>query len=83
MGTKNSPGAFDCYDKALPDEPRFGILARSPEFYDVVMEWVQKRREAITKGEKPSSDMRMVNEAARCAMAGREWRRANDGAWRK
>jgi hypothetical protein len=83
MGTKSSPGAFDCYDKALPDEPVFVLLARDPSFYDLVMEWAQRRREAVTKGDKPASDMAAANEAAKCALAGREWRRANDGAWRK
>lgn len=28
MGTKNNPGAFDCYANAEPDEPMFVLLAR-------------------------------------------------------
>jgi len=30
MGTKQNPGAFDCYVKAKPDEPMFILLARDP-----------------------------------------------------
>ena len=30
MGTKNDPGAFDCYESAAPDEPLFILLARDP-----------------------------------------------------
>lgn len=28
MGTKNNPGAFDCYANAEPDEPMFVLLGR-------------------------------------------------------
>jgi len=30
MGTKDSPGRYDCYAKAEPDEPIFTLLARDP-----------------------------------------------------
>lgn len=30
MGTKNKPSEFDAYEKALPDEPMFTLLARDP-----------------------------------------------------
>ena len=39
MGTKVNPGRFDCYAKALPDEPMFTLLARDPNFYEFVKLW--------------------------------------------
>lgn len=42
MGTKNDPGPNDCYAKALPDEPIFTLLARSPEAPGLVREWAKR-----------------------------------------
>jgi hypothetical protein len=39
MGTKNNPGEFDCYSKALPDEPMFVLLARDPRSVQLVRMW--------------------------------------------
>lgn len=83
MGTKNSPAAFDCYANALPDEPMFVLLARDPEFHRLVMKWAKKRSQDVQCGLRPESDMAMVGEAQACAFAGREWRKKNNGKWRK
>lgn len=83
MGTKNNPGSYDCYENALPDEPMFVLLARDPNAPDLVDEWAVGRMRDITLGFRPKSDLPMVDEAQACARNMREWRAANDGAWRK
>lgn len=84
MGTKNNPGKFDCYDKALPDEPMFILLARDPDFYRFVTKWAKNRVRQINCGERPSSDYDLVVEANLCANEGERWRRMNnDSKWRK
>lgn len=77
MGTKNKPGAFDCYGNAEPDEPMFIILARDRSAPDVVEEWARIREYDINRGVKPESDRAMVEEARECAQAMRDWRTAN------
>jgi len=83
MGTKNNPGQFDCYNNALPDEPMFVLLARDPTFYRLVRKWADYRHDDVMSGVRPRDDMRMISEAYDCAVAGREWRRENNGIWRK
>jgi hypothetical protein len=83
MGTKNNPGKFDCYANALPDEPMFIVLARDPEFADLVRRWGRRRRNQIDSGERPETDSAMVDEAYKCATEGARWRRENMGKWRK
>lgn len=83
MGTKNNPGKFDCYNNALPDEPMFILLARDPSFNKLVHRWARERRYLILVGERPDGDFEMVNEATHCAVEGMEWRRTNNGIWRK
>ena len=83
MGSKLKPGNFDCYENALPDEPMFILLARDPWAPDLVEEWARRRAADIGLGVRPMSDMTKVDEAQACATAMREWRAANDGAWRK
>jgi len=82
MSTKNNPGEFDCYAKALPDEPMFILLARDPDFLTLVKEWALRRKERIHCGDCPESDRKMVREALDCANAGAHWRRDNEGKWR-
>jgi hypothetical protein len=82
MGTKQNPGQFDCYVKALPDEPMFVLLARDPDFFEIVMEWCNRRTRAIELGKCPKSDRWLVAEAMRCAVEGVLWRLDNDGKWR-
>ena len=71
MGTKNNPGAYDCYEKAEPDEPMFILLARDPLAAQVVRYWVALRMQSKppTSGEAVKQD-----EALRCADAMDRWR---------
>lgn len=68
MGTKLNPGAFDCYAKALPDEPFFVLLARDVTAPMVVIEWTR---------ENPSLAPEKRNEAMDCAAAMMRWRNRN------
>jgi len=43
MGTKNNPGQFDCYAKALPDEPMFVLLGRDPLAGFLTSIWAKMR----------------------------------------
>ena len=83
MGSKNTPGEYDCYANALPDEPMFILLARDQRAPETVRHWADKRAMDVRAGRKPASDMRMVREARECAAAMRVWRKRNEGAWRK
>ena len=82
MGTKNNPGAIDCYGNALDDEPMFILLGRDPNAPKLVAAWADARELAIHQGLRPQSDMSMVLEAHQCAANMREWRSKNDGKWR-
>ena len=66
MGTKNNPGAFDCYHVAGDNEPMFILLARDPLAPQLVMDWALRRER--TRG--PSSK---VDEARACAHAMEAW----------
>lgn len=83
MGSKDNPGKFDCYHNALPDEPMFVLLARDPDFNKLVSLWAENRIRDILCGERPDSDMELVNEAYHCAVTGAQWRKDNYGKWRK
>lgn len=43
MGTKNNPGAYDCYKYAYPDEPMFILLARDFTAPAVIKYWCEVR----------------------------------------
>lgn len=62
MGTKNNPGAFDCYAKAAPDEPMFILLGRDRHAALLVQLWAWLR---LADGE----DQARVAEALQCAEA--------------
>jgi hypothetical protein len=66
MGTKNNPGAFDCYAAAAPDEPMFILLARDKHAPTLIWLWAVLRE---LDGEDPAK----VQEARDCAMAMVEW----------
>jgi hypothetical protein len=51
MGTKQNPGRFDCYGKALPDEPLFVLLGRDPAAAETIRFWAATRLRAL-KAEK-------------------------------
>lgn len=82
MGTKNNPGAFDCYRNALPDEPFFVLLARDPQAPTLVRHWAQLRSVQINQGRQPNTDSELVREALELACSMEQWRGANDGRWR-
>lgn len=83
MGTTENPGKYDCYNKALPDEPKFTLLARDPDFARLINLWADKRMADIKCGDRPREDVHLVTEARNCALTGAEWRRENLGKWRK
>ena len=62
MGTKNNPGAYDCYANAEPDEPMFILLGRDKHAPRRVRDWADARESA---GEDPAK----VQEARDCANA--------------
>lgn len=69
MGTKNNPGAFDCYDNALPDEPMFVLLGRDRDAPSLVRLWAMVRE---ARGET----LEKAAEARACANAMEKWRSA-------
>lgn len=71
MGTKNKPGAFDCYANAEPDEPMFVLLARDKQAPGLVRRWAVERLGASEK------DVSKAHEAFACADAMDEWRKKN------
>lgn len=83
MGTKNEPGAYDCYANALADEPLFVLLARDPDAPALLELWAAMREVRVNEGRSPRSDLFMLNEARRCAENRRQWRHDNGGRWRK
>lgn len=73
MGTKNNPGAFDCYANAEPDEPMFVLLARDEKAPALVRRWVASRGEARARaGLGPDLDVKDL-EALACADAMEKW----------
>ncbi len=83
MGTKNNPGEFDCYAKALPDEPLFVLLGRDPNAPKYIQDWARDRELDIVRGLRPETDRTMVVEARQCAMDMFAWRAKNEGVWRR
>lgn len=71
MGTKNNPGAYDCYESADPDEPMFILLARDPLAADLVNMWANQY------WAKKDADPVKAKEAQECAVAMRAWREEN------
>lgn len=67
MGTKNTPGQFDCYANAAPDEPLFILLARDPLAPILVDLWADLRAHLAGNPSK-------VAEARSCAQDMREWK---------
>ncbi len=69
MGTKNNPGAYDCYANAEPDEPMFILLGRDVDAPVLVWMWARLRK---ARGE----DAAKIEEAESCALKMGEWLRA-------
>ena len=75
MSTKNNPGAFRCYEAALPDEHVFTILARDPAGPATLRFWAAER-ERRGKTENPD-DRDRIDDARRDAIFMEEWREKN------
>lgn len=71
MGTKNNPGAFDCYANAEPDEPMFVLLGRDKHAPTLVWLWAVLRE---LDGEEPEK----VKEARGCCIHMMEWANNHD-----
>jgi hypothetical protein len=67
MGTKNKPGAFDCYANAAPDEPMFVLLGRDKHAALLVRLW------GILRAQDGEDDDK-IEEAFSCAGAMDHWR---------
>ncbi len=83
MGTKLKPGAFDCYRRALPDEPLFTLLGRDGDAPEGARDWARRREKAIAAGLRPESDRVLVASAREDAFDMEQWRLNNSGAWRQ
>lgn len=70
MGSKLRPGAYDCYEKAAPDEPMFILLARDASAPALVEMWAHDR-------ERHGEEAGVVAEARECAEQMRAWRDRN------
>lgn len=83
MSTKENPTANGCYEKALPNEQMFILLARDPDAPSVVRFWTELRLRRIREGSAPIGDTIIATEALGCATLMEEWRNDNMGTWRK
>jgi hypothetical protein len=75
MSTKSNPGAFRCYEAAMPDEHIFTILARDPAGPATLRFWADER-ERLGKTEDPD-DIDRIDDARRDAELMADWRAAN------
>jgi len=70
MGTKNKPGAYDCYAAAHPDEPMFVLLGRDPSAAALVRLWCWIRDEVRPLDVR---NIEKIVEAMACASAMEAW----------
>jgi hypothetical protein len=82
MGTKLHELRDGCFARAMDDEPMLVLLARDLSAPDLAEDWANRREADVTAGRKPASDLGQVEEVRDLAGQMREWREANDGAWR-
>ena len=75
MGTRNNPGAFNCYAAALPDEEIFTVLARDPAMPATILFWVGERSR-LGKIETEEDCIRL-EQATEIARKARKWRQDN------
>lgn len=66
MGTKSTPGKFDCYQNAEPDEPMFVLLGRDRHAPTLVWLWAVLR-------ELDQEDPEKVKEARECCLNMMVW----------
>jgi hypothetical protein len=71
MGSKNSPGKFDCFSRAEPDEPMFVLLGRDATASLVVTFWRAVRAQLGDDGLESEKSL----EAQQCALAMEKWAR--------
>jgi hypothetical protein len=64
MGTKNNPGAFDCYKAAELDEPMFVLLGRDPSAAPLVRLWAALRemQDEVKNPSKVEEAKKVANE---------------------
>lgn len=74
MGTKQTPGEFDCYAAAEHDEPLFVLLARDPLAPLLVNLWAEVRAQLTDHHNNPGEFGKQM-EANRCAASMRVWAR--------
>jgi len=70
MGSKRKPGRFDCYAKALPDEPIVALLGRDPGAPGASEAWANLRAGRCPRSQRERAK---VMEARRCARGMRRW----------
>ena len=83
MGTKDKPGDYDCYGKALPDEPMFVLLARDIDAPYAVREWARNFRDRQPDDQDFDQEIerqRKYDEALNCAAAMERWRAKHPNA---
>lgn len=68
MSTKDTAGAYDCYENAEPDEPMFVLLARDDLAPLMIRIWVQLRQRT-----RPDDEVMQHTEAIACAEAMECW----------
>lgn len=72
MGTRNSPGIFNCYAAALPDEEVFTVLGRDPATPATIRFWAEERQrlgKVVT-----TDDQQRIREALVVADRAEDWR---------
>jgi len=76
MGTKSSPGVYDCHAAAEADEPIFTLRANDPLAPGLVRGWAMQRVHQIFQGMKPNRQEQWlkVGEAIQCAADMETWR---------
>ena len=78
MAAKTSPGEFDCYGKAEPDEPLFTLRAKDPLAPVLVRLWVELRAttrpiDEIADEAQQTRERRKRAEAESCAKQMEIW----------
>lgn len=83
MGTKQNPGEFDAYAKALPDEPMFILLGRDANAPALILDWIMERQSRVQKGHITTTPelLKQLTEATQCVSDMLLWRQKNYGAW--
>lgn len=68
MSTKENPGEFDAFEKALPDELIFTLLGRDPDAPPTILHWVDLRRTRAFQAHEGRPDA-LRNELLQCSEA--------------